>query len=712
MSIKIKDLPSAIKQLAIFNQVAQGNKPNEELLLDDLKRDGNFDWEYTKEKYSFWFKIDDGDYSKFYEMYPKSKDKEPNPTIKDLQAENAELKSRLEKCEGKNEKIAIHCPTQELFDKVVAMKPNGKYGDGANWLEFKENTCLNISTEDGLALGYCDIKEFERLGYTIISADDWIKQNTKQPEFEPNELIEVSDNIEFHNARHRIFVKMEGSYFMCLFRDDKDTKTGDLVDWRYARKIANVLPSKFSIKIPKEWGEVFKKWADEKGYNKCNIIFDYPKETYEFNRADCTHFTIAILVRKTLPEITIDFWSECTGLTLPKMKYTLEVNNVTTEITKEQAEQFSFEPKTPRTNIACKTSSHKEQIRIIELLIEKGVQIGNDTKEKYKISEWDYIIFREDELSRAWMLEISYTELSIKDFLAEFGIEWKEQTYAKRQAEWVKENDVKVSSRVKVLRKPKYEEHYELRYEMWTNSTTDNMIGKTFEVSDIYLNGLSINNWTVPYFCLEVVKPLYQLPDENGVMVDIYKEDAAFYYFYPSKYIERTVITRYEDDYHKEGVSKNSNYSPLFATKKAVEKWIAEYIKPKNRADKGFPFWFLSSCFKVERKVDYRTKLDDEFCEIGNYYLTEASAKKASEIQILTARYLDRLQELRGGDYVFKRGANYAHCLYLMDNEIVIGSDSISFDKSPQWYSDKKEHFKQLEKEFNQDELKLIIIGD
>lgn len=60
----IKDIKSPYKEIALSNQVRQGNKPNIELMLGQGVQDGGFKWSETDEGYKFWFDI-------FYSDYPK-----------------------------------------------------------------------------------------------------------------------------------------------------------------------------------------------------------------------------------------------------------------------------------------------------------------------------------------------------------------------------------------------------------------------------------------------------------------------------------------------------------------------------------------------------------------------------------------------------------------------------------------------------------------
>ena len=790
------------------------------------------------------------------------------------------------------EKTAIHCPTQELFDKVVAMKPNGKYGDGANWLEFKENTCLNISTEDGLALGYYDIKEFERLGYTIISAQDWIKSN-ETPTFEVGQEYEFSDD-NIHWVK-REFVKFQENQYQTQYWIS-GSKYPNVGWYKYARKIANVLPERYSIKVPKEWRKVFKKWADENGLNKNKLSFA--------NTTNLSYYvTFDNIIINTnnweYPEITIQQWSEATGINLEnteqgkkptvdisenedeaypglseKMNKWVTANNVKVgdlcevptmtygegrgtaiwkikeikeysivfdnkgekvslrfsdalkiihpnpekicihtptqdlfdkvvamkpnekeflqgtinvwyvykentciaisyeklgyaplEVYKNQGytiisaqdwiksfevgQEYEFSDdnihwvkrefvkyennqyhtqywigedkirrignwkyarkiKQPRTNIACKTSSLEEQIKIIDLLIEKGIKIAEVTLNCYK-KEHSLKVLINNSIGLITRVgdTLGYTELSIKDFLAEFNIEWKGKTYAELQQEWVKEDDVKVGSRVKVVKLA--DKELENKFGIYWSSGLDFILDTILPVVEIKDNGIVVKPYaSYPYFCLEVVKPLYQLPDENGVMVDVYEDTkVCFYHLTENRIICETGIFFNKPD-------AETYRSPLFATKKAVEKWIAENIKPKNRVEKGQLYWWVTGALEVAKDYDDYSNTDNIRHSIGNYYLTEASANKASDIAILTARYLNRLKELRGGDYVFNVGGyNYNHyCYNSVNKEIFTEYHLHCQNKSPKWYSDKKSHFEQLEKEFIQSELKLIITGE
>lgn len=58
----IKEIKSPYKEIALANQVKQGNKPNVDLMLGQGVQDGGFKWSETDEGYKFWFDIFYGDY--------------------------------------------------------------------------------------------------------------------------------------------------------------------------------------------------------------------------------------------------------------------------------------------------------------------------------------------------------------------------------------------------------------------------------------------------------------------------------------------------------------------------------------------------------------------------------------------------------------------------------------------------------------------------
>lgn len=77
------------------------------------------------------------------------------------------------------EKTAIHCPTEELADKVlnIADKMGYKWCSGYSLLDhncykqYKEKTCYRLVKGE-----YCNFDYFKNKNYTIIPAEDFIKQ--------------------------------------------------------------------------------------------------------------------------------------------------------------------------------------------------------------------------------------------------------------------------------------------------------------------------------------------------------------------------------------------------------------------------------------------------------------------------------------------------------------------------------------------------------
>lgn len=74
--MKIKDLKEehpAIYARALECQKEQENEPNDKLDLNISKWRGNFDWDKTKEGWSFWDEINEGNFDVFYTAYPEHK---------------------------------------------------------------------------------------------------------------------------------------------------------------------------------------------------------------------------------------------------------------------------------------------------------------------------------------------------------------------------------------------------------------------------------------------------------------------------------------------------------------------------------------------------------------------------------------------------------------------------------------------------------------
>lgn len=93
-------------------------------------------------------------------------------------------------------------------------------------------------------------------------------------------------------------------------------------------------------------------------------------------------------------------------------------------------------------------------------------------------------------------------------------VEKPEPSYAERQAAWVKENDVKIGDKVKVLRKA---EDYEQGWNYDWADKMDALIGEIVEITGEYIDAEDTNgflvtgDWYMPYFVLEKVpEPQYR----------------------------------------------------------------------------------------------------------------------------------------------------------------------------------------------------------
>jgi hypothetical protein len=85
-------------------------------------------------------------------------------------------------------------------------------------------------------------------------------------------------------------------------------------------------------------------------------------------------------------------------------------------------------------------------------------------------------------------------------------------TYAERQAEWVKENNVKVGTRVHITREFSSED---LSHNCLWNGAMDDTVGREGTVTNIGGKSIGVNveesSWWYPYFVLEVIKePAYR----------------------------------------------------------------------------------------------------------------------------------------------------------------------------------------------------------
>jgi len=74
--MKIKDLKQPYKEMALIEQEAQGNKRNEDLSLNYLRCEGNFDWDCSLSVGLFsWHDVRNGNYP---EITPEIKAKFPS----------------------------------------------------------------------------------------------------------------------------------------------------------------------------------------------------------------------------------------------------------------------------------------------------------------------------------------------------------------------------------------------------------------------------------------------------------------------------------------------------------------------------------------------------------------------------------------------------------------------------------------------------------
>ena len=90
-----------------------------------------------------------------------------------------------------SEKIAVHCKTEELFDKV-RMKAN--IGDGHRWGMFRSESCIN------LGVGSQSVRWYQDADFTIISAEEYLKEG--EVEFKVGDRVRCIDSsgLDIHIA--------------------------------------------------------------------------------------------------------------------------------------------------------------------------------------------------------------------------------------------------------------------------------------------------------------------------------------------------------------------------------------------------------------------------------------------------------------------------------------------------------------------------------
>jgi hypothetical protein len=150
----------------------------------------------------------------------------------------------------------------------------------------------------------------------------------------------------------------------------------------------------------------------------------------------------------------------------------------------------------------------------------EGIVYQSDNKEMAIVSEWgidfymgwDIAFFGGDVKN---LRKIGYTDVipetpccseSIKGvFKAYFSTPTFTGTYAERQAQWVKHHDIKVGSKVKVVREFEANEDG-CKCSKWAEWKA--AVGSIVEVSNIWDKhaNIQIGGWSFPYFVLEPVK--------------------------------------------------------------------------------------------------------------------------------------------------------------------------------------------------------------
>ena len=92
------------------------------------------------------------------------------------------------------EKTVIHCPTEELANKVIEFFNNyGIIWKGRNrWDKHRDLTCYHLYVAER-RLEYCDLDWYKEKGYNVISAEEFLKQyNMEKKEIK----VEVPEGME------------------------------------------------------------------------------------------------------------------------------------------------------------------------------------------------------------------------------------------------------------------------------------------------------------------------------------------------------------------------------------------------------------------------------------------------------------------------------------------------------------------------------------
>ena len=86
MSKQIKYQPKWVREIVFERQKEQGNEPNDENYLSNLKECDNFDWHDTKESCHIWQETNEGNYQPLADFHGIAIDENGNqttPTTKD-----------------------------------------------------------------------------------------------------------------------------------------------------------------------------------------------------------------------------------------------------------------------------------------------------------------------------------------------------------------------------------------------------------------------------------------------------------------------------------------------------------------------------------------------------------------------------------------------------------------------------------------------------
>ena len=118
MSKQIKSYPKWVQEKAIQRQVEQGNEPNYEVELDDDKKQGNFNWETTKEGFRIWLDASINNLQPLADFHGIKIDENGEEVVEDLikaQKDYLEMTSRVfHSREAKQMKAWLFQGTNEL----------------------------------------------------------------------------------------------------------------------------------------------------------------------------------------------------------------------------------------------------------------------------------------------------------------------------------------------------------------------------------------------------------------------------------------------------------------------------------------------------------------------------------------------------------------------------------------------------------------------